>query len=50
VKNPVIQKKLLIPAEADAVPSKTYNSIISGKKLKGKSGHHCWHHFRPGLL
>jgi hypothetical protein len=27
-----------IPAEADAVPSKTYNSILSSKKLKGKVG------------
>ncbi len=27
-----------IPAEADAVPSKTYTKIISGKLLKGKVG------------
>jgi hypothetical protein len=27
-----------IPAEADAVPSKTYTKIISGKMLKGKVG------------
>ncbi len=27
-----------IPAEADAVPSKTYTSIISSKMLKGKVG------------
>ncbi len=27
-----------IPAEADAVPSKTYTKIISGKSLKGKVG------------
>jgi hypothetical protein len=27
-----------IPAEADAVPSKTYTKIISGKVLKGKVG------------
>ncbi len=27
-----------IPAEADAVPSKTYTSIISSKVLKGKVG------------
>ena len=27
-----------IPAEADAVPSKTYRAIISSKMLKGKAG------------
>ncbi len=39
-----------IPAEADAVPSKTYTKIISGKMLEGESGHHWWHHFRPGRV
>jgi hypothetical protein len=39
VKNPGPKKTVsLIPAEADAVPSKTYTKIISGKLLKGKVG------------
>jgi hypothetical protein len=34
------QKKIPapIPAEADAVPSKTYRAIIASKELKGKAG------------
>jgi hypothetical protein len=39
VKEPSTKKTIdSIPAEADAVPSKTYNSILSSKKLKGKVG------------
>ncbi len=32
------QKKIPIPAEPDAVPSKNYRAIISGKQLKRKVG------------
>jgi hypothetical protein len=32
------EKSSPIPAEADAVPSKTYRAIISSKMLKGKAG------------
>ena len=39
VKNPVPTKTVNpIPAEADAVPSKTYTKIITSKLLKGKVG------------
>jgi hypothetical protein len=39
VKDPGPKKTINpIPAEADAVPSKTYTSIISSKVLKGKVG------------
>jgi hypothetical protein len=39
VKDPGPKKSVNpIPAEADAVPSKTYMSIISSKMLKGKVG------------
>jgi hypothetical protein len=39
VKNPVSTKTVNpIPAEADAVPSKTYTKIIASKLLKGKVG------------
>jgi hypothetical protein len=37
-KNIPKQKSSPIPAEADAVPSKTYRAIISSKMLKGKAG------------
>jgi hypothetical protein len=39
VKEPSTKKTIdSIPAETDAVPSKTYNSILSSKRLKGKVG------------
>jgi hypothetical protein len=38
VKNISKEKTSPIPAEADAVPSKTYRAIISSKMLKGKAG------------
>ncbi len=38
VKSVQAQKKIPIAAEADAVPSKKYRAIISGKQLKGKVG------------
>ncbi len=38
VKNIQKQKSTPIPAEVDAVPSKTYRAIITSKLLKGKAG------------
>ena len=36
------------PVEPDAVPSKTYEAILTNKQKTGESGHHWWHCFRPG--